>query len=432
MKKRFFSAVLVGFSASLAVAQISNTLSPYSQYGLGNLADQSQSVGRAMGGIGIGLRGGQLVNAMNPASYSAVDSLSMVFDAGVSAQITNFKEGGKKVNARTSDFDFAVALFRVMPKMGVSVGIIPYSNIGYNYYRTDYIDQSHLNSSTTTYAGSGGINQGFVGVGWEVAKGLSVGANFSYLWGNYTKTSTVVNSDAYTNIGMQSYEASISSYKLDFGAQYQRRISHDDVLTVGATVGLGHKLGTDAWFVRSNSNTQTSVVQSDTAIAANALAIPFTFGVGASLVHKDNLLVGVDYSFQKWGSVDYPHVTTNSQGAKYEAVGGLLSDRHRFAVGADWVPDLRSRSYFKRIHYRAGVYYATPYYKIGSYDGPKELGVSAGFALPITNSWNNRSTLNISAQWVRMSQTHFVTENTFRINIGLTFNERWFAKWKVD
>ena len=24
------------------------------------------------------------------------------------------------------------------------------------------------------------------------------------------------------------------------------------------------------------------------------------------------------------------------------------------------------------------------------------------------------------------------SENTFRINIGLTFNERWFAKWKVE
>jgi hypothetical protein len=25
-----------------------------------------------------------------------------------------------------------------------------------------------------------------------------------------------------------------------------------------------------------------------------------------------------------------------------------------------------------------------------------------------------------------------ITENTFRINIGMTFNERWFAKWKVE
>jgi hypothetical protein len=40
--------------------------------------------------------------------------------------------------------------------------------------------------------------------------------------------------------------------------------------------------------------------------------------------------------------------------------------------------------------------------------------------------------INISAQWARQSAKNFITENTFRINIGLTFNERWFAKWKVD
>jgi hypothetical protein len=40
--------------------------------------------------------------------------------------------------------------------------------------------------------------------------------------------------------------------------------------------------------------------------------------------------------------------------------------------------------------------------------------------------------LNISAQWVRQDSKTFVTENSFRINIGLTFNERWFAKWKME
>jgi hypothetical protein len=39
---------------------------------------------------------------------------------------------------------------------------------------------------------------------------------------------------------------------------------------------------------------------------------------------------------------------------------------------------------------------------------------------------------NISAQWVRQDSKTFVTENSFRINIGLTFNERWFAKWKME
>jgi hypothetical protein len=40
--------------------------------------------------------------------------------------------------------------------------------------------------------------------------------------------------------------------------------------------------------------------------------------------------------------------------------------------------------------------------------------------------------LHISAQWTRSAATDLITENTFRINIGLTFNERWFAKWKVN
>ena len=48
------------------------------------------------------------------------------------------------------------------------------------------------------------------------------------------------------------------------------------------------------------------------------------------------------------------------------------------------------------------------------------------------NGWNNRSVLNISAQWVRQESKMFITENAFRINIALTFNEGWFAKWKVE
>lgn len=40
--------------------------------------------------------------------------------------------------------------------------------------------------------------------------------------------------------------------------------------------------------------------------------------------------------------------------------------------------------------------------------------------------------LNISAEWVNQSATGLIKENTFRINVGLTFNERWFAKFKVE
>ena len=76
--------------------------------------------------------------------------------------------------------------------------------------------------------------------------------------------------------------------------------------------------------------------------------------------------------------------------------------------------------------------YATPYLKINGNDGPKEFSASLGFGIPIFDGWSNRSILNISAQYVRQESKMFIKENTFRINIGLTFNERWFDKWKVE
>ena len=424
----------MGVVTLTAMGQVSKTLSPYSQFGLGVLADQSQSGNRGMNGLGIGLHDSMSVNMLNPASYAAVDSLTMVFDMGISGQLTNFEEGGKRLNRKTADFDYATAVFRVLPKVGVSFGIVPFSNIGYSYYSTEKVGTS-TTTATTTYSGSGGFSQAYLGVGWEVLKGLSVGANISYLWGKYDKTVQISNSDSYVNTVTEQYSTNVNSYKLDFGLQYQQRLNKDNLLTLGAIVGLGHQLGADADLSITNTDPQTSVSQTSNDSVPDAFSLPLTLGFGATLCHKNSLTIGADYVLQKWGSLDYPSksgATSASHPLGYQAVGGLLKDRHKVTLGAEWVPNAMSRRFLNRVHYRLGAYYATPYYKIKGQDGPKEMSLSAGFGFPIVNTWNNRSTLNISAQWVRSSASNFMTENTFRINIGLTFNERWFAKWKVD
>ena len=102
MKKLLVSGLLLGFGVVSSMAQ-SGTKSPYSQYGLGVLSDQSQGFNRGMAGLFQGLRSGNQVNMQNPASYSAVDSLSMIVDLGVSGTLTNFKEGDAKVNAKTAN-----------------------------------------------------------------------------------------------------------------------------------------------------------------------------------------------------------------------------------------------------------------------------------------------------------------------------------------
>ena len=106
---------------------------------------------------------------------------------------------------------------------------------------------------------------------------------------------------------------------------------------------------------------------------------------------------------------------------------GLLKDRNKITVGGEWVPNAESSRFFDRVHYRAGASFATPYITVNGQDGPKEYSASVGFGLPL-----NKSVLNISGQWVRSEATGLIKENTFRINIGLTFNERWFMKWKVN
>jgi hypothetical protein len=135
---------------------------------------------------------------------------------------------------------------------------------------------------------------------------------------------------------------------------------------------------------------------------------------------------------QKWGSVDFPGSVQSGANTVYALRSGLLKDSYKVNVGADYVPNSTSRNLLSRVHYRIGAGYATPYYYINGKEGPKEMSVSAGFGIPLQNSYNNRSILNISAQWAHTSAKDLITENTFRINLGLTFNERWFAKWKVD
>jgi len=410
----------------------SGTNSPYSQYGLGHLSEQTSGFNRGMNGLGLGFREHNQVNQLNPASYSAIDSLTFIFDVGMSGQITNFKEGTTKVNAKNADFEYAVAGFRAFKHVGVSFGIIPFTNVGYSYSISDYVDSGRNTTYSTTYSGSGGIHQAYFGAGWEFLDGLSVGANVSYVWGEISRTTTNSYSDAYVNTLSKYYTADVNSYRLDFGLQYDLKLNRKNALTIGLTCGLGHKLGADFENQIISNNSSTGVADTASCVARNSISIPTTMAVGVMWNYRDKLKLGADLNLQKWGNVKYPVFSGDENLISYEMSDKYYSDRYKVTVGGEFCDNEEGRSFFKRIRYRMGASYATPYYKINGQDGPKELSVSAGFGIPIVNSYNNRSILNISGQWVHSSAKGMINENTFRINIGLTFNERWFMKWKVD
>ncbi len=410
--------LLLTILSGVAFAQ-NNTNSPYTRYGYGQLADQGSGNSKAMGGIAYGLRDKYQVNFANPASYTAIDSLTFLFDGGVSLQNTNFSDGKVKQNAKNSSFDYITMQFRASKWAAISLGLLPYSNVGYNMgeYREDTTVPT--SSSIVTYSGEGGLHQLYLGAGFKIIKNLSIGANFSYLWGDITRTmsETFPSSSSIFPVTVQSNVA-VKSYKLDFGAQYTHQFGKKHTATLGVVFSPGHDLNNDAYEIRQtgNSTTGATSISRDTIVTCG---IPTTFGAGITYVYDNRLTVGADFMLQNWKEVTYMN--------KDDA----FCNRGKISLGAEFLPNPMGRSYFAHVKYRLGAYYSKPYYKIDGVRAANEYGVTAGFGLPIPRT---RSVLSLSAQYVRTQGTEsvFLNENTLRICVGVTFNERWFFKRKVD
>ena len=406
------------------------TVSPYSQYGLGEMAQRGGGLNQGMNGLGIGLHNSHLVNPLNPASYAQIDSLTMLFDVGLSGQMTDYDDHGKKDKTKTANFEYVLGSFRLSKYIGATFGILPLTNVGYKFSTTNRLDEQ--NTVVTTYEGDGGLHQVFVGLGASPLKPLSVGVNIGYVWGGYDRA-VAASTGSTVNKLAKSYSAEVNSYTLDFGVQYDHHLGNDNLLTVGLTYGLGHKLGADAECRVISSN--SSVSKNDTTLmtVANALELPHTFGAGVSLAHGEKWLIGADVQAQLWNKTQFPDYVNG----QYALRSDLLDNSYRFTLGGEYCPRWNARNIFQRIHYRFGAGYTTPYYKINGQEGPRQLSATIGFGIPIANTYISRTSLffpfvNISAQYVNNYASGIIRENAFRINIGLTFNERWFAKWKFE
>ena len=175
-------ALLLTMVTGMAIAQ-NNTNSPYTRYGYGDLSDQSFGNSKAMGGIAFGLRDGAQINPLNPASYTAIDSLTFIFEGGVSLQNMNISGSGVKLNAKNSSFDYLAMQFRLHPRIAMSIGLLPFSNVGYSVSDTQAATDPTTGNTADyarSYTGDGGLHQLYAGVGVKVLKNLSVGVNASY------------------------------------------------------------------------------------------------------------------------------------------------------------------------------------------------------------------------------------------------------------
>lgn len=150
--------LIIAVAAAAVIPAAAQVTSPYSMYGYGLLRDNATSEQRQMGGTGYAMRSGRQINAMNPASYAAADSMTFLFDIGTDVSLYFREDATGKDRDWGGGLDYITMQFPVAKNVGVSLGLVPYSSVGYAF-------GSDIKNGTTTHQGLGGINQLYLGAG---------------------------------------------------------------------------------------------------------------------------------------------------------------------------------------------------------------------------------------------------------------------------
>lgn len=413
------SLCLLALTASFAAMAENGMNSPYTRFGFGQLATHELGIHKAMGGTGIGMRNYNQIDMLNPASYSTVDTLTFILDMGTTLQNTNFVEGNSRKNAHNATFDYIATQFRLRPGLGMTLAYLPYSNIGYSYTSSETIlttDDGSI-TSTNTYEGEGGLHQVRGGLGWQPFRWLSLGANANYTYGYLQHSVSNKYSEKTINSRTKIYSADVSAIGFDAGLQLIFGTDAERVV-LGATYAPARTLSGQPYAVDYIVSGSVATV-ADT-VHYTPLTLPETMGAGLSWRHGDHLILAADATLTRFGSTTF-----------FDQRG---NDRWRYSAGVQYTPTYDRHNLFRCILYRAGAYYTTSYYSVNGHPGPTEFGASLGIGIPIINRWNQRSTVHISGQYVRMQPavTGMMAENYLRLNLGVSFIENWFTKWRVN
>ena len=412
--KLIFAIVLLAAVPALAQVQ-----TPYSMYGYGILGDRATSMQRQMGGVGYAMNSGRQINVMNPASYAAIDSLTFLFDMGADLSFIWSQEGDAKEKSTGGGLDYLTMQFPISKYLGGSVGLLPYSSVGYAFGN----DISH---GTMENQGSGGINELYLGLSGKI-KGFSIGFNVSYDFGN------IVN-DVFANpsSGSTKFEhvMEVRDWNIVLGAQYTQKIGRYDRFVLGATYSPKKTLLGTTWATIQETTQESTPTEVARMSLKNHYYTPNSVGAGISYTHErvSRFNVEFDYTWQGWKDCRYSPLYSIDNPEVVVFNGMEFNNRSRYAAGAEYVPKLRG-SYMQRAAYRLGAYYTDDYLKIHG-NGVREYGVTAGVGFPTVEG---KTMINLGFEW-KMRQAHpqaLLKENYFNITLGVNFNEVWFFKRKI-
>lgn len=404
------AALLVTVLSSLAQ---NTAMSPYTRFGYGSLSDNATSMQRSMGGVGYAMNSGRQINVMNPASYAAMDSLTFLFDMGIDFTSLWSKEGDTREQQFGGGLDYITLQVPIMKGLGASVGLLPYSSVGYAF-------GNDIDNGSVSRDGSGSLNQLYLGVGGSPFKGLSIGVNIAYLFGTTTNTMTATTSGGSSAVFDRTIK--VRDWRMDIGVQYSVRLSPLDRLTLGVVYSPkkdlhGHVYG--IYYDTGSTNIVPDTVNLGDTKMKGRYSVPETWGAGINW-QRPNLMVEADFTYQPWSKAKFGHID-NFEDCQF-------ADRYRVGAGMQWTPNIRG-GYFRRVQYRLGGFYNRDYVMVRN-NNIREYGVSLGFGLPVPGF---KSIVNLGVEY-KHRQGHpmaLIKEDYLNVTLGINFNEMWFLKSKI-
>ncbi len=415
IKFQVFIICIAGFLiATIKVQAQNNTSSPFSIVGIGEIETRDFGRTTGMGNIGVGVNSTNFLNRTNPAGFSSIDTMSFIFDFSAAVKFSRFSTKSQKEH--TTDFNFKnIAIgFRASKRWAVSVGISPYSNVGYYMVGNQLIEGTEA-TFQTAFSGNGGVNKFYWGNAVSLFRGFSLGVTASYLFGT-------INHIEDADVMVIQQESSLNKLYFDFGFQYTYTFNEHTRATLGGIYGYKTDIDLSR---RVNITSKSGTTLKDASTANEKTNIPESYGIGFSILRhqKDQeWLFGVDYKYQKW-SVNH----SSQPGIKF-------TDSHIYSFGLQLTPNVkRPEKYLQIVRYQIGGCYNRSYLLINGHQ-LEDLSLSLGVGLPIYTRSRNHSYVNVALNLGQSAtgRKGGINERYALLSVNFSLVEMWFTKRKLD
>lgn len=437
---RLFITFLLAVIVLQANAQsTATTSSPYSRFGIGDIDNQLMPQNIGMGGIATAtntIGGYNSINVINPASYGKITFTTI--DAGISSDIITLSKNGYP-DQRNSNFKLShlVFAFPVTKHSALSFGLLPYSQVGYNYKQTFIRNGSKGTTGSvdtvtnSIFSGDGGLSKAYFGYGFGIGKHLLIGANVSYIFGNLKKDQSTEPLLYGTLNSRVEDENHIRGLNYDYGVQYSFDLSETKHLTLGYSASANSKLNVKNSTIVSqytrdafgNENIPAdSLINSQT--ANGKLQLPQINHFGIAFQSEGKFLIGADYTTGKWSDLS---IAGTNQG---------LQDSKMYNIGGQITPNINAlSSFWALIDYRLGAIYETTNLNVSNVS-IKRYAATFGLGIPLPHDRASSAfyKVNISAE---VGQRGVLTQNLVKekyinIHLGFLLNDKWFQRFKFE